>query len=192
MALGCCSIILPARWRGMFAAGVRAGVPLAPHGFMRLRHRYGTELAHHPARPANWTVCANSGAPEIQASGKGTMRAISRSRAMCEWNDFAGDGDHIRALLARGESGTLPPFHLLSQPGIGAGEQRACSELWMRDRLAAAQGERAAMDLRFGQAEREKIRLGYTRDIEQLYETMWQRHLAGLLPAAIGAIPVCH
>jgi predicted O-linked N-acetylglucosamine transferase (SPINDLY family) len=80
---------------------------------------------------------------------------------MCEWDDFAGDGDRMRALLARGESGKLPPFHLLSQPGIGADEQRVCSELWMRDRLAAAQGERAAMGLRFGQAEREKIRLGY-------------------------------
>ena len=63
--------------------------------------------------------------------------------------------------MARGESGKLAPFHLLSEPGVTAAEQRACSELWIRDRLAASRPERAGLDFRFDRGARAKIRLGY-------------------------------
>jgi predicted O-linked N-acetylglucosamine transferase (SPINDLY family) len=80
---------------------------------------------------------------------------------MCEWDEFADAAPRIRNLLAQGESNRLSPFHLLSTPGVTAREQRACSELWARDRLAARLIEREKLAFRFELTERRRIRIGY-------------------------------
>jgi predicted O-linked N-acetylglucosamine transferase (SPINDLY family) len=80
---------------------------------------------------------------------------------MCEWDHFAEAAPRLRAMIASGESGKLPPFHLLSEPGMTAREQRACSELWIRDRLATARPECAKLAFRFDRGARRKIRIGY-------------------------------
>jgi predicted O-linked N-acetylglucosamine transferase (SPINDLY family) len=89
------------------------------------------------------------------------MKSLNRSREMCEWDEFAKGAPRIRALLAQGQAGKLSPFHLLSTPGVTAREQRACSELWTRDRLAATLSERQNLAFRFELTERQKIRVGY-------------------------------
>jgi predicted O-linked N-acetylglucosamine transferase (SPINDLY family) len=89
------------------------------------------------------------------------MRSVSRNREMCEWDEFAEGAPRIRALLAQGQADKLSPFHLLSTPGLTAQEQRACSELWTRDRLAATLSERRDLAFRFELTERQKIRIGY-------------------------------
>lgn len=89
------------------------------------------------------------------------MRSIHRSRAMCEWGEFSKNAPAMRALLAAGDPGRLPPFLLLSEPGVTAAEQRACSELWILDRLAASLTERGGLALSFDIRERDKIRIGY-------------------------------
>jgi predicted O-linked N-acetylglucosamine transferase (SPINDLY family) len=80
---------------------------------------------------------------------------------MCEWGEFAEDAKALDDLLEAGRSGSLPPFLLLSQPGVGATDHRRCSELWTRDRRAAAVAARLALDFRFRAADGRKIRLGY-------------------------------
>jgi predicted O-linked N-acetylglucosamine transferase (SPINDLY family) len=80
---------------------------------------------------------------------------------MCEWDEFPEGAHLMRALLAAGVPGKLPPFLLLSEPGMSANEQRACSELWIADRLAAGRAARETLDLQFNIREREKIRVGY-------------------------------
>ncbi len=80
---------------------------------------------------------------------------------MCEWDDFALSATRLRALLAQGQSGRISPFHLLSVPGISAREQRGCSELWVRDRIAASIVERDRLDFQFDLTSREKLRIGY-------------------------------
>jgi predicted O-linked N-acetylglucosamine transferase (SPINDLY family) len=87
--------------------------------------------------------------------------SLSRSREMCEWDEFAQSASHIRALLAEDRSGRLPPFQLLSVPGISAQEQRVCSELWTRDRVAASMPERNTLAFHFDLTERDKLRIGY-------------------------------
>jgi predicted O-linked N-acetylglucosamine transferase (SPINDLY family) len=89
------------------------------------------------------------------------MRSIHRARAMCEWEDFAGAAPRVRAMMAAPEGGLVPPFLLLSEPGITAGEQRACSELWTAERRAAAAIVRRGLDLRVDLRRREKITVGY-------------------------------
>lgn len=89
------------------------------------------------------------------------MRALGRSRSMCEWGDFARDGEALRDLLSKGTADKLPPFFLLSEPGVGADDHRRCAELWTRDRRAAAIAERIRLDFRFLSPARSKIRLGY-------------------------------
>lgn len=80
---------------------------------------------------------------------------------MCEWDEFAQSPSQMRALLDEGRSGRLPPFHLLSIPGISAREQRSCSELWTRDRVAASAPERDRLAFRHDLAARAKLRIGY-------------------------------
>lgn len=89
------------------------------------------------------------------------MRSLGRSRSMCAWDDFAGDAKALDDLLAADGSGALPPFLFLSQPGVDAADQRRCSELWTRDRRAAAVAARLAFDFRFRAADGRKIKLGY-------------------------------
>lgn len=89
------------------------------------------------------------------------MGALGRSRSMCEWEDFAKDAKALDDLLDTGGSGALPPFLMLSQPGVGAGDQRRCSELWTRDRRIAAATERRGLDFDFPLAGAGKIKLGY-------------------------------
>ncbi|MBY6243173.1 UDP-N-acetylglucosamine-peptide N-acetylglucosaminyltransferase [Methylosinus sp. Sm6] len=89
------------------------------------------------------------------------MRSPGRSRSMCEWGEFAEDGKALERLLDADSSGALSPFLLLSQPGVDAKDQRRCSELWTRDRRAAAATERKALDFRFRAADGRKIKLGY-------------------------------
>lgn len=97
----------------------------------------------------------------IGPSRKGAMKSISRSRAMCEWDDFASAAPQIRAALAKVDGAATPPFILLSEPGITASEQRACSESWTAARLLAAGPLRASLDMRFDLSRRGRIRLGY-------------------------------
>jgi predicted O-linked N-acetylglucosamine transferase (SPINDLY family) len=89
------------------------------------------------------------------------MKELGRRRSMCEWDHFAETAPRLRAMMASGESGKLPPFHLLSEPGVTAREQRACSDLWIRDRLALSRSECAGLAFRFDRAARGKIRIGY-------------------------------
>ncbi|WP_292532012.1 UDP-N-acetylglucosamine-peptide N-acetylglucosaminyltransferase [Methylocystis sp.] len=89
------------------------------------------------------------------------MNSIGRSRAMCEWDDFACAAPQIRAALAMPDGPATPPFLLLSEPGITASEQRACSERWTAARLLAAGPLRASLNLRFDLTPRSRIRVGY-------------------------------
>lgn len=80
---------------------------------------------------------------------------------MCEWDEFALSPARLRALLARDEPGRISPFHLLSVPGISSREQRGCSELWVRDRIAASLPERDRLAFQFDLSRRERLRIGY-------------------------------
>lgn len=80
---------------------------------------------------------------------------------MCEWEDFAGRPAFARAKLTDPNGELMPPFQLLSEPGVTAAEHRACSENWMRERIAAAAPDRERLNLRFSDAPFTKIRLGY-------------------------------
>ncbi len=86
---------------------------------------------------------------------------MSRSRDMCEWDEFSVSTSRMRGLLAEGEPDSLPPFRCLSIPGITAHEHRLCSELWVRDRIAASLPQRRELAFRFSLPERAKIRIGY-------------------------------
>jgi len=89
------------------------------------------------------------------------MKSISRSREMCEWEEFALFAPRFRAVLAQGVADRLSPFHLLSVPAITAQEQRACSELWTQSRRAASFVERERLAFQFELTPREKIRIAY-------------------------------
>jgi predicted O-linked N-acetylglucosamine transferase (SPINDLY family) len=82
---------------------------------------------------------------------------------MCEWDDFAGRRSFVRARLAEPSAALVPPFVLLAEPGFSAAEQRICSEIWMRTRLAAASPERERLDFRFNATRQgaAKLKLGY-------------------------------
>lgn len=91
------------------------------------------------------------------------MRSFIRTRRMCEWDDFASRLSFARGRLATPEDTPLPPFVLLAEPGFSSAEQRICSEIWMRARLAAAALERERLDFRFNAKRQDaaKLRLGY-------------------------------
>jgi predicted O-linked N-acetylglucosamine transferase (SPINDLY family) len=82
---------------------------------------------------------------------------------MCDWHDFDHRALFARARLDEAEGTRLPPFMLLAEPGLSATEHHACSEAWMRDRLAMAADARARLAFRFSPWDegRRKIRLGY-------------------------------
>jgi predicted O-linked N-acetylglucosamine transferase (SPINDLY family) len=89
------------------------------------------------------------------------MRSLGRSRDMCEWDEFDMSPSRARALLRQDQGGGLPPFLMLSVPGISAQEQRACSELWVRDRVATHGAQRDALNFGFSLAAREKLKIAY-------------------------------
>jgi predicted O-linked N-acetylglucosamine transferase (SPINDLY family) len=80
---------------------------------------------------------------------------------MCEWDDFAARRAFVRTRLADPGGEPIPPFLLLSEPDVTGAEQRACSETWMRKRIAAATPDRQRLAFRFSDAPSTKIRLGY-------------------------------
>jgi len=89
------------------------------------------------------------------------MDAFGRKRGMCEWSDLEADDLALAAGLADGIGHRLSPFHLLSVPGMSARQQRACSELWTRDRRFAARDARIALGFSFPERGSRRIRLGY-------------------------------
>lgn len=80
---------------------------------------------------------------------------------MCEWEDFSDREAFVRHQLCDQDGEPIPPFLLLAEPGVTASEQRACSEIWMRQRLTTAALERERLAFRFPSGESEKIKLGY-------------------------------
>lgn len=80
---------------------------------------------------------------------------------MCEWENFGERLAFARERSAKSEGELMPPFQLLSEPGVSPAEQRACSENWMRKRIAAAAPDRERLNFRFCDAPAAKIRLGY-------------------------------
>lgn len=89
------------------------------------------------------------------------MTTFGRKRRMCEWADLAVDDLSLREVIERQHGHRLPPFHLLSVPGMDAQDQRACAELWTRERRAAALVARRNLAFTFPPSRRRKIRLGY-------------------------------
>lgn len=89
------------------------------------------------------------------------LKSLHRSRQMCEWNDFTLAAPRMRDLLKTGKAGQLPPFLLLSVPDLSAREQRACSELWTRDRRAESTNMRDGLAFDFNFGLRDRIRIAY-------------------------------
>jgi len=103
---------------------------------------------------ATWTLFGDLGASLTKYTG--------RSRDMCEWDEFHLAPSRVRALLTRGRGHELSPFLALAVPEISAQEHRACSEHWVRDRLATSLPERDRLAFRFSPiAARDKIRIAY-------------------------------
>ncbi|MDQ0504133.1 O-linked N-acetylglucosamine transferase, SPINDLY family protein [Xanthobacter agilis] len=99
------------------------------------------------------------------------MDSFGRKRGMCEWSDLVADDLALGAALADGIGHRLSPFHLLSVPGMTPHQQRACSELWTRDRRSAARAARSALDFSFPERGSRKIRLGYLSNDFQEHAT---------------------
>lgn len=80
---------------------------------------------------------------------------------MCEWADLAADDLNVRDVIEREHGHHLPPFHLLSVPGMSAQDHRVCAELWTRERRTDALAARRKLAFSFPSGVRRKIRLGY-------------------------------
>jgi len=95
------------------------------------------------------------------------LKHYARSRSWCEWEQFDTWQGRALAQLAAPDAQALPPFHLLSLPGISAAQQRDCAERWMHERLGLSADARAAMALEFAASTRKeeapgrRLRLGY-------------------------------
>jgi predicted O-linked N-acetylglucosamine transferase (SPINDLY family) len=89
------------------------------------------------------------------------MKFYGLSRNLCEWERLPEWRGKVRDALARNEPGKIPPFHVLSLPGMSAAEQRACAELWMKARLEASQAERDGLAFAFLPPAGPRIRVGY-------------------------------
>ena len=90
---------------------------------------------------------------------------------MCEWDDFPDREALMRNQLLDQRHEPIPPFLLLSEPGITAREQRACSEIWMQKRLSTAVAERERLAFRFPPGDNERIKLGYLSNDFQEHAT---------------------
>lgn len=96
------------------------------------------------------------------------MDSFGRKRSMCEWSELGAEDLALDAVLTDGIGHRLSPFHLLSVPGMSARQQRACSELWTRDRRAAAFADRAILGFCYPARGTRKIRLGYlSNDLQE-------------------------
>ena len=80
---------------------------------------------------------------------------------MCEWDEFDQSPVRMRELLARGQEHMLPPFHLLSVPGISAGEHKKCSDHWVKSRIASSLATRDNLAFEFSATTHDKIRVAY-------------------------------
>ncbi|WP_425487340.1 UDP-N-acetylglucosamine-peptide N-acetylglucosaminyltransferase [Methylocystis heyeri] len=80
---------------------------------------------------------------------------------MCEWDDFHTREAFVRERLRDLDGEPIPPFWLLSEPGVSGREHRASSDIWMRKRLALAAVEKERLAFDFPAGETGKIRLGY-------------------------------
>lgn len=94
-------------------------------------------------------------------AGADVLKSLNRSRQMCEWDEFAQSTADARDVIGQAQSGHVPPFFLLSVPGINAREHRDCSELWTRDRVAASLPERDRLAFRYDESAQGKLRVGY-------------------------------
>ena len=77
------------------------------------------------------------------------MKHYARSRAWCEWEEFDAWQALALQALADPDAAPLPPFHLLSLPGITAAQQRACATKWMAPRMALSAVDRAQLSDEF-------------------------------------------
>ncbi|WP_290870871.1 UDP-N-acetylglucosamine-peptide N-acetylglucosaminyltransferase [Aquabacterium sp.] len=104
------------------------------------------------------------------------LKHYARSRAWCEWDGFSQWAEHAAAALLSADAPALPPFHLLSLPGITPAQQQAAATRWMADRIEANAEVDAAVQAGFVDApqvesrrsdkalspgERPRIRLAY-------------------------------
>ncbi len=81
-----------------------------------------------------------------------SMKHYARSRAWCEWPDFAQWAAAASLAVADPDAAALSPFLLLSLPGISAAQQRACATRWMAARLLASAPDRAELAAEFAAA----------------------------------------
>ena len=96
------------------------------------------------------------------------MKQHDRNQRMADWTDLGAARGRARASMAAGESQRIPPFLLLSMEGISAAEQRACADLWMRDRVAASLALRDELHFEYDFADRPRLRIGYlSADFQQ-------------------------
>jgi len=106
------------------------------------------------------------------------LRQYARSRAWCEWEAFDGWQPQAVQALEDPLEAALPPFHLLSLPGISAAQQQACATRWMAARLLASAADRALLAAEFAASaallatqltvRRRRIHLGYlSSDFQQ-------------------------
>ncbi len=89
------------------------------------------------------------------------MKRYGLSQSMCEWEALDEWRVKIRGVLGREEARQVSPFLLLALSGVGAEEQRRCSELWIWDQLAEARLERPNLDFTYPRSPGRKLRLGY-------------------------------
>lgn len=93
------------------------------------------------------------------------MKHYARSRAWCEWEDFDAWQQLALQAVADPAASPLPPFHLLSLPGISAAEQRRCATRWMYARLLQSAGDRSLLAVEFARVADavppDRIRIGY-------------------------------
>lgn len=98
------------------------------------------------------------------------LRRYLRSREHCEWDDFDAWAPALlqaaAGLAGQVDGEAVPPFPLLSLPGIDAQQQRRLAGHWMAGRLASSTAARAEAARAFARMPRPaqtegRIRVGY-------------------------------
>ncbi|EHR69896.1 hypothetical protein BurJ1DRAFT_1023 [Burkholderiales bacterium JOSHI_001] len=100
----------------------------------------------------------------------------ARSRAQCDWLNFDDWQPQLMAQLADAQAPALPPFHLLSLPGVSAAQQRDCGERWMAQRLLDSAGDRRAQAPMKPGSDRQpgqRLRVGYLSGDFHQHATAW-------------------